>query len=215
VADTSDDEEAASTLDARAGLALLPTVRCDVPLARAGSTRFPVDAWWRGGARGWLVSGSPACARDLLRELGTALPRPAIAKAPVVALTLESGVETARVPRGVVVLGAAAGVVPVLAAKPDEVRDPDVRAFMDRFGARPSYWTALGRDAGALAKASLAPLPNDTTTDGKAVEQRRAIVQAGLLATRVRFWTSDEERIGEDRVLGRHLGLVSWGNDGP
>jgi hypothetical protein len=81
---------------------------------------------------------------------------------------------------------------------------------MSHFGVRPSYWTALGHDAGAVAKAALSPLPNDTTTDPKAVLQRRAIVQAGLLATRVRLWTSDESTIGEDRVLNRALRLVAW-----
>jgi hypothetical protein len=213
VADTADDEEAASALDARGQLVLLPTVHCDVPLSHAGSTRFPVDAWWRGGARGWLVSGPPGCARDLLRELGAALPRGSGAKPPVVALTLESGIPASDVPRGISVIGASAGIVPVLAAKPEEARDPDVKAFMQRFGTRPSYWTALGHDAGALAKAAVAPLPADTTTDAKAVAQRHASVQAGLLATQVRLWTSDEQHIGDGRVLARHLGLVTWEKD--
>ena len=81
---------------------------------------------------------------------------------------------------------------------------------MERFGTRPSYWTALGRDAGALAKAALQPLPADTTNDPKAVAQRRAIVQAGLLATRVRLWTTDDKGVGADRVLPRALRIVSW-----
>ena len=136
VADTPDDEDAVGALDARGGLTLLPTVRCDVPLARAGSTRFPVDAWWRGGARGWLVSGPPSCARDLLRDL-VAVPRAASAK-PAVALTLESGIPVNEVPRGIVVLSASAGIVPVLASKPEEARDDEVKAFMGRFGARSS-----------------------------------------------------------------------------
>jgi hypothetical protein len=81
---------------------------------------------------------------------------------------------------------------------------------MQHFGVRPSYWTALGHDAGGLAKAALTPLPTDTTTDTKAVVHRRAIVQAGLLATHVKLWTSDESSVGVDRVLGRALRLVSW-----
>jgi hypothetical protein len=212
VADTPDDEAAAGTLDVRSGaaLTLLPVVRCDIPLAEAGRTRFPIDMWWRGGARGWLVSGPPACARDLLRDLGAALRAPA-GTAPAVALTLEAGIPmNNEVPRGVVVLSASAGIVPVLAARPDETHDDEVRGFMDRFGVRPSYWTALGHDAGALAKAALAPLPKDMTTDAKVVAHRRSIVQAGLLAARVRLWTSDERGIGADRVLARSLRLVTW-----
>jgi hypothetical protein len=110
-------------------------------------------------------------------------------------------------------VSATAGLVPVLAAQPAEAPDPEVRDFMDRFGVRPSYWTALGHDAGALAKAALAPLPKETTTEAKAVAQRRAIVQAGLLATRVKLWTSDERTVGEGRVLRRSLRLVTWEKD--
>lgn len=213
VADTADDEDAASTLDARAGLTLLPTVRCDVPLSNAGSTRFPVDPWWRGGARGWLVSGPSSCARDVLHDVGTIVPRARAGKAPAVALTLESGIPMTEAPRGIVVFAASAGIVPVLAARPEDARDPDVRSFMERLGARPSYWTALGHDAGVLAKASVAPLPKDTTTDPNAVLQRRAIAESGLLATRVRLWTSDQRGIGTNRILERSLHLVTWERD--
>jgi hypothetical protein len=101
-------------------------------------------------------------------------------------------------------------MVPFLAVRPEDAPDPDVKEFMERFGVRPSYWTALGHDAGALAKAALAPLPKETTTDVKSVTQRRAIVQAGLLATRVKLWTSDEHSVGEGRVLKRSLRLVTW-----
>lgn len=213
VADTPDDEAAAGAIEARGGLTLLPSVRCDVPLAEAGKTRFPIDGWWRSGARGWLVSGPRSCARDLLREIGTSV-RPLAAARPAVALTLEAGVPVSEVPKGIVVLSASAGIVPVLSARPEEASDEDVRAFVERFGLRPSYWTALGHDAGALAKAALAALPTDTTVDAKEVVQRRAIVQAGLLATRVKLWTTDERGVGDSRVLGRSLRLVTWEGQG-
>lgn len=211
VTDSPDDESAIGSLEGRdPRLALLPAVRCDVPLGQAGKTRFPVDAWWRGGARGWLVSGPSSCARDLLRDLGVLR---ASSPAPAVALTLESGIPIAEAPRGITVLSASAGIVPVLATKAEDARDDEVRGFMERLGVRPSYWTALGHDAGALAKAALAPLPKDTTTDAKAVVERRALVQAGLLATRVRIWTSDERGVGEGRVVPRSLRLVTWERD--
>jgi len=214
IADASDDEAAAGSLEGRdQRLTLLPPVRCDVPLAQAGKTRFPVDAWWRGGARGWLVSGPSSCARDLLHDVGASLTTRRTSSPPTVALTLESGIPLNEAPRGVTVLSASAGIVPVLAATPEEARDDEVRGFMERFGVRPSYWTALGHDAGALAKAALAPLPADTTTDPKAVVERRALVQTGLLATRVRLWTSDDRGIGEGRVLPRSLRLVTWERD--
>jgi hypothetical protein len=205
VADTADDEASASVLDARSGLTLLPAVRCDLPLAAAGKTRFPVRGWREAGARAVLIAGPSSCGRDVLRDLA------AIASdRPAVALTLEAGVPIDQVPRGVAVIGAAAGVVPILASRSEEVRDDEVRAFMDRFGVRPSYWTALGHDAGILAKGALSTLPLDVTTDARAVMQRRAIVQTGLVATRARLWTTDAKSIGETRVLPRSLRLVTW-----
>lgn len=211
VADTPDDEAAANALDPGLGLTLLPPVRCNIPLAEAGKTRFPIDVWWKSGARGWLVSGPSSCARDLLRDISrTASTSTTMTTMPAVAITLEAGIPMNEVPRHIVVISAAAGVVPVLANRPEETRDEDIKSFMERFGNRPSYWTALGHDAGALAKAALAPLPKDTTTDATAVVQRRAIVQSGLLATRVRLWTSDEKGIDSTRVLPRSLRLVTW-----
>ncbi len=215
VADGADDEQAVATVAERdRRLTLLPPVRCDIPLARAGKTRFPIEGWWRGGARGWLVAGPSSCARDVLRDLGAVrVARANGGTAPAVALTLESGIALEDAPRGIAVLSASAGIVPILATSAAGAQDEEVKSFMERFGARPSYWTALGHDAGALAKAALAPLPNDTTSDAKAVVQRRALVQAGLLATRVRLWTSDEQGIGEGRVLARSLRLVTWERD--
>lgn len=220
VVDAPDDEAAASALEGRdLRLTLLPPVRCDVPLAQAGKTRFPVDAWRRSGAHGWLVSGPSSCARDLLHDVGASLTASAAnasgraASTLTVALTLESGVPFREAPRGVTVLSASAGIVPVLASTPEEARDAEVRSYMERSGVRPSYWTALGHDAGVLAKATLAPLPADTTTEPNAVTERRALVQTGLLATRVRLWTSDDRGIGADRVLPRSLRLVTWERD--
>lgn len=209
VADTTEDEAAGRATDA-SGLVLLPPTRCDVPFAEAGKPRFPVASWMSSGAEGWLVSGPTSCARDVLRDVkrfvdtrGASFERP-------IAVTLEAGISPAEVPRNIVVLSASAGLVPIRAVRPEEAPDADVRAFMERFGARPTYWTALGRDAGVLAGAALAPLPADATTDPKGVPQRRAIVQAGLKAARLRLWTTDDKGIGADRVLPRALRLVSW-----
>lgn len=209
VADTDEDVAAARAAEA-SGLVLLPPTRCDVPLSEAGKPRFPVDAWMASGAQGWLVSGPTSCARDVLRDLKGLVEVKRGLGERVIGVTLEAGVTPSEVPRGVVVLSASAGRVPILATRPEEAREPDVRAFMDRFGVRPSYWTALGRDAGALSRAALAPLPVDATSDPKAVTQRRAIVQAGLLGARLELWTTDDKGIALDRALPRALRLSTW-----
>ncbi len=209
VVDTTEDEAAGRAAEA-GGLVLLPPTRCDVPLSEAGKPRFPVDAWMASGAQGWLVSGPTQCARDVLRDVKRLLESRRSPNDRVIAVTLEAGVTPAEVPRGIVVLSASAGLVPILATRPEEAHDEDVRTFIDRFGVRPSYWTALGRDAGALAATALAPLPADTTSDPKAITQRRAIVQAGLLGARLRLWTTDDKGIGPDRTLPRALRLATW-----
>lgn len=203
VVDTADDEAAGGAIDARSGLNLLPPVKCDVPMSEAGKTRFPIEAWWRSGARGWIVSGAGVCARDLLRDV-TAARRSA-----AVGLTLEASVPVNEMPRGVTVLGVAAGIVPVVEEKAEDVKVPEVKDFMTRFGVRPSYWTAIGHDAGVLAKGALASLPRDTTTDPKIVSQRREVVQAGLVATRARLWTTEEQGVASDRVLARSLRITA------
>jgi hypothetical protein len=209
VVDTTEDEAAGRAAES-GGLTLLPPTRCDVPLSEAGKTRFPVASWMSSGAQGWLVSGPTSCSRDLLRDVRRFIEsRPANGER-AIAVTLEAGLPPAEVPRGVVVLSASAGLVPIQATRPEEAHEEDVRTFIERFGSRPTYWTALGRDAGALAGAALAPLPADATSDPKAVTQRRAIVQAGLQAVRVRLWTTDEKGMGPDRVLPRALRLATW-----
>jgi hypothetical protein len=209
VTDTDEDVAAGRAAEA-SGLVLLPPTRCDVPLSEAGKPRFPVDAWMASGAQGWLVSGPTQCARDVLRDVKRLLERRRSPNDRVIAVTLEAGVTPAEVPRGIVVLSASAGLVPILATRPEEAHEEDVRTFIDRFGVRPSYWTALGRDAGALAAAALAPLPGDATSEPKAVIQRRAIVQAGILGARLRLWTTDDKGIGADRTLPRAVRLATW-----
>jgi len=208
VTDASDDDAAGRAAEA-SGLVLLPPTRCDVPLSEAGKTRFPVTSWMASGAHGWLVSGPTSCARDVLRDVKR-LDTRRLPGDRAIAVTLEAGVTPPEVPSGIVVLSASAGLVPILATRPEEAHEEDVRTFIERFGVRPSYWTALGRDAGALAGAALAPLPADSTSEPKAVLQRRAIVQSGLLGVKLRLWTTDDRGIGADRVLPRALRLSTW-----
>ncbi len=214
VADSEEEEASGRIVEGRGGLTLLPPVRCDVPLAEAGKPRFPIDSWLASGAQGWLVSGPTSCSRDVVRDLQrVVVGRRSAKKPPAIALTLEAGMPIADLPKGVVVLAVAAGTTPVLAAQAADVTDPDIRAFMEHFGSRPSYWTALGRDAGILARAAMAPLPGDTTSETRAIAQRRAIVQAGLLSARSRLWTSDEKGFSPDRVLARSLHMLTWSAD--
>jgi hypothetical protein len=199
------DEDEEKAAGAAKDVTLLPPVRCDIPLAEAGRTRFPIEAWAKAGAKGWLIAGSAQCAREVLRDIGH--------KTGAVALTLEAGVPLSEVPKGVTVLSASAGMIPVLASRPDEAPDAETKRFMESFGVRPSWWTALGHDAGALGKGALAKLPLDTTAEASAIAQRRALVQTGLASTKVKLWTTDEQSIASSRILERNLRLVTWQRD--
>ncbi len=56
----------------------------------------------------------------------------------------------------------------------------------------------------------LAPLPLDDVSDGRLVTQRRAIVEAGLLATRADLWTTEAKGFEARRVIARTYETVDW-----
>lgn len=213
IADTDDDESAVLSATGDR-VTFLPTVRCDVPISQPGQPRFPVEAWRSAGAQGWLIAGPSSCARDALRDIDRVRLGPKGAGA-AAALTLEAGLPAADAPAGLTIISASAGIIPVDAAPADEPRAADVKRFVDRFGARPSYWTALGRDGGALARVAMAPLPPNGTTDDKQVAERRALAARGLLEARVRLWTTDADGLAPDRILARALRVVTWSPDRP
>jgi hypothetical protein len=162
-------------------LTLLPPVSCDIPATRAGDPRFPISQWDRQKTRAWLVSGSPSCARDLLGELSTAHARG------VVALTLEASAVLSHAP-GLRVLYASAGIVPASVA--EEAHDDELRRFSASLGGA-SWWTALGRDAGTLARVAVRQLPSDTVTATAAVAQRRVLARDAMAAARAPLWSTE------------------------
>lgn len=209
VVDMREDETAVRASEGRAGVSLMPGVRCDVPLTEAGKSRFPIESWLHAGARGWLVVGPSSCARDVVRDVHriTDIKGPADVQ---FALTLEAGVRATEIPNGTSVIGASAGIVPVMASSPEDASDPDVKDFMSKLGTRPSWWTAIGRDGGVIAKTAMAQLPADSTSDPAQVAQRRAQVQTALATGKSKLWTTDDGGFGADRVLPRTLRLATW-----
>jgi hypothetical protein len=194
--------------------ALLVPTGCDVESPRAGEPRFPVAAWERQKVRAWLVAGSADCARDLMREQG---PR---ARGAVFALSLIAGT-TAERPAGAHLLVASAGVIPGadLTATPaarrgartsdgsdaTDAREADVQELTARVGGRPNWWTALGRDAGMLARRALATAPMDSVTSASEVSQRRKAARDALAASRDRLWTTDAPGFDATHVLPRQI----------
>ena len=191
-------------LEGRGFPLFLPLVPCDVEAQQAGEPRFPVASWEKHGARVIVAAGPVECARDVIRELGTRN------KPVTVALTLDGSSTTARA-KGVSLLAVAAGFVPVTARVAD-VADPDVRAYMTQFGARPSFWTAIGHDAAALARVAISTLPLDTLSDPAAVAQRRALVQFRVATATAPLWTTEATGFASAHTLKRKLRVVDLPN---
>jgi len=180
------------------GLTLLPAVSCEIPANRAGDPRFPLSKWEHERTHAWLVSGSPACARDVVGELSAAHARG------LVALTLEAAALPVHGP-GLRVVSASAGVVPETAA--EDTRDDELRRFAATLGAV-SWWTALGRDAATLARVAVRQLPPGSAAEAHEVTDRRARARTLLAASRARLWTTESTAWQEGHTMKRTICAV-------
>jgi hypothetical protein len=179
-----------------------PPVRCEPPISRA---TFPTADWQKAGTHTFLVSGPSACSR----ALSFSLPPAPYGGSNVVALSLEAQNGFDGSASGAHVITAGAGLLPVDAAA--IAKDPRLTAYQSQFGARPSWWTALGHDAALLAHAAIAHLPDDSTDAATEVTKRREDARAGLGAAKVLLWTTDGTGFGDDHRLARTLRVVDLG----
>lgn len=186
------------TVTSTGGITLLPPVGCDLAPPHPGEPRFPFAQWGKEGAKGWIVSGPSDCTRDALREAMITAPRGATVGVVLEGAAIAERLTTMRV------LTVSAGIVPVRESTPDA----DVKAYVQQLGARPGWWTALGRDAGMLIRKAIVALPLDTATTVMAVTMRRATLEAGLLAARTRLWTSETQGFDSGRSLARKLSVA-------
>jgi hypothetical protein len=216
VAEGDAERSLTQSYDVHGAIALLAPVDCDVEPVRAGEPRFPVEAWEHAGVRAWLVAGSADCAGDVMREEG------ARARGGLFALSLVASTTLERVP-GAQVIAASAGIIPSAGGRslPEAQagrdggagsRDPrelEVQALVARFGGgRPSFWTALGRDAAMLARRALSRAPLDSVTGSTAIVQRRQAARDALAAAHQALWTSDADGFQGAHVLPREVRMV-------
>jgi len=176
-------------------LTLLPPVHCEPPLSRG---LFPTATWQKDAVRAFLVAGTQACAR----ALSFSLPSGPI----TVGLTLEALTGFEGSTASMHVLGVAAGLLPVDATS--AAKDPKLGIFATQFGSKPTWWTALGRDAALLARKSVQTLPLDRTDNGTEVTRRREIARSGLLEGKGALWTTDAAGFAGDHTLPRTLRVV-------
>jgi hypothetical protein len=191
-------------------VSLAQVTGCDVLPAQAGEPRFPVYQWEKLGLRGVIVSGPGECARDVVYESKTFYGRE-----PTFAFTLDAAEAASEVQHllhgtRARVLSAHAGLFPVLTDDPEQMGDVDLASYAAAFGVRPTWWAALGRDAGVIARRAVSPLPAEGAQDQREVAQRRSIVVGGLIATRMKLWTTEAQGFGQDRTIARTIKVVEW-----
>ncbi|WP_437723864.1 hypothetical protein [Sorangium sp. So ce861] len=154
--------------------------------------------------RGLLLAGDAPCAEQAIR----AAPR---------GVTLALGFEAA-VPPPPGSLVATAGLFPLVAAPAGAQPPPGaggagsagagaaLAVWLATHPSPPSFWAALGRDAGVLAWAGVQRLPKTGTEDPAEVKARRLAAASALSSAAVELWTTSATGFGGKRVLPRVVG---------
>jgi hypothetical protein len=183
------------------GLLSPTSIGCDSADPGVSLARFPVAASDREG-HDWVVEGPESCLHEFALDFAKAFKA---RSSGVVLTTLDTGLPNPDVRlEKVRFVTLATGILPSI-RRLEEETDVEVRGYRVRFGSRPTYWSALGRDAGVLAKRATQPLPLDAATKDDAILHRRNIVEASLLAARQKFWSSDKDMVSSNRRLQRTL----------
>ncbi|WP_437905418.1 hypothetical protein WME95_45140 [Sorangium sp. So ce327] len=162
--------------------------------------------------RGMVLAGDARCADQALR----AAPRSV-----TIALAFETAIAP---PPGSLV--ATAGLFPLLAAPsgaqpPPGAGDPGaapasgaaaaLAAWLATHPSPPSFWAALGRDAGVLAWAGVQRLPKTGTEDPAEVKARRLAAASAMSTASAELWTTAASGFGGRRVLPRVIGYRESG----
>lgn len=147
------------------------------------------------GARTVTVAGPEGCGRSV----GAAMRSTGVT---TLALSLEAVWGSARTDGSLAVLALSAGRFP------SRTDSAEVQAYVQRFGGRPTWWAALGRDAAALAHNAVRTLPTGETHVLGEVARRREAVRVMIELERTDLWSSDARGFGPDHVLARALRLV-------
>ncbi|WP_441290358.1 hypothetical protein ACSRUE_07130 [Sorangium sp. KYC3313] len=193
-----------------AGAALL--AEHGIALALPCDGTFDTRALRPPAIRGMVLAGDARCADQALR----AAPRSV-----TIALAFETAIAP---PPGSLV--ATAGLFPLLAAPsgaqpPPGAGDPRatpasgaaaaLAAWLATHPSPPSFWAALGRDAGVLAWAGVQRLPKTGTEDPAEVKARRLAAASAMSTATAELWTTAADGFGGRRVLPRVIGYRESG----
>ncbi|WP_437796599.1 hypothetical protein [Sorangium sp. So ce693] len=184
-----------------------PAAEHGITLALPCDGPFDARALRPPAIRGMVLAGDARCAEQALR----AAPRSV-----TIALAFETAIAP---PPGSLV--ATAGLFPLLAAPsgaqpPPGAGDPRatpssgaaaaLAAWLATHPSPPSFWAALGRDAGVLAWAGVQRLPKTGTEDPAEVKARRLAAVSAMSTATAELWTTSADGFGGRRVLPRVIG---------
>lgn len=147
------------------------------------------------GANALVVDGGPRCAN----EASTSAPGN---------IALAFGLDGGAAPRRG--LFASAGQFPFSGA---DTEDPLLAAWFKTGRGEPTWWTALGHDAGVLAKQAVLTLPAEAENgdDAKASQRRKDAAIKSVADARGRMWTTDAQGFAGKRVLTRSITVLDRG----
>jgi hypothetical protein len=86
--------------------------------------------------------------------------------------------------------------------------DPMLAALIKERQRNPTWWMALGHDAGLLVKDAILGLSPEADDRGVAVAMRKRIVTDAIATAEAKLWTTSASGFGGGRVLPRDV-LVS------
>lgn len=169
-------------------------------------TTFDARAFQSWGIQGLVLNGDAPCAERALRAAprgaAIALGLEAAIPPPPGSLVATAGLFPMSVP-SVGALGSqrAAGVDP-----PSPEAQAALAAWLTSHPGPPSFWAALGRDAGVLAWAGVRSLPATGTEDSAEAKARRLAAANALATATTPLWTTSARGFGGGRVLPREIG---------
>ncbi len=138
-----------------------------------------------------VLDGDPACSKTALGALDGKT-------------ELAFGFD-ARVPQRDTGLFASAGQFPLTGRSTDS----GLLAYRKLDRGEPSWWTALGHDAGMLVEDAIVGLPTEEDAAALASALRKRIVADGIAKAERPLWTTDAKGFEGGRVLSRKVGATT------
>lgn len=145
----------------------------------------------KAGADALILDGGSRCTKDAFEAAGTRLP---------LAFGLDAALGSGQ--RGLV---ATAGIFPIL-GKP--ASDALIELYRRREKHDPSWWVALGHDAGLIVKDAVLGLPSEDDGADAAVAVRKRLVTDAIAKAEGSLWTTDAKGFDGARIMKRTLSVT-------